>query len=95
MSWLRDAPRGSNHHPDIILAGLALTGLVVAQQVRRIRALTEAGEPPQASSRRVRSPDVAAPAESGITVKAALSRPPLPGPSRGEGGRTGCPRGRR
>ena len=37
-AWLRDAPRDSNHHPDIILAGLAVTGLVVAQQVRRIRA---------------------------------------------------------
>jgi hypothetical protein len=43
---LRNAPRDSNHHPDIILAGLAVTGLVVARQVRRIRALTEAGEPP-------------------------------------------------
>jgi serine/threonine-protein kinase len=44
-AWLRDAPRDSNHHPDIILAGLAVTGLVVAQQVRRIRALTAAARP--------------------------------------------------
>ena len=38
-AWLRNAPRDSNHHPDIVLAGLAVTGLVIAQQVRRIRAL--------------------------------------------------------
>ena len=44
-AWLRDAPQDSNHHPDIILAGLAVTGLVIAQQVRRIRALSAAREP--------------------------------------------------
>ena len=44
-AWLRDAPRDSNHHPDIVLAGLAVTGLVIAQQVRRIRALSAAKEP--------------------------------------------------
>ena len=44
-AWLRDAARDANHHPDIVLAGLAVTGLVVAQQVRRIRALTTAGHP--------------------------------------------------
>ena len=42
---LRDVPRGSNHHPDIVLMGLALTGLVIAQQVRRIRSLTAANQP--------------------------------------------------
>ena len=47
--WLRDAPRDSNHHPDIVLAGLAVTGLVIAQQVRRIRALSggTSGRPPK------------------------------------------------
>jgi serine/threonine-protein kinase len=44
-AWLWDAPRDSNHHPDIVLAGLAVTGLIVAQQVRRIRAVTAAGQP--------------------------------------------------
>jgi serine/threonine-protein kinase len=44
-AWVRDTPRVSNHHPDIILAGLAVTGLVVGQQVRRIRALTAATRP--------------------------------------------------
>ena len=44
-TWVHGAPRVSNHHPDIILAGLAVTGLVIAQQVRRIRALTAATEP--------------------------------------------------
>ena len=44
-AWLRDAPRDSNHHPDIVLAGLAVTGLVIAQQVRRIRAFSAAREP--------------------------------------------------
>jgi serine/threonine-protein kinase len=43
---LRLAASNSNHHPDIILAALALTGLVITQQVRRIRALTAAAEPP-------------------------------------------------
>jgi serine/threonine-protein kinase len=42
---LRLAASSSNHHPDIILAGLALTGLVIAQQVRRIRALAAANDP--------------------------------------------------
>jgi len=44
-AWVHGAPHISNHHPDIILAGLAVTGLVIAQQVRRIRALTAATEP--------------------------------------------------
>ena len=44
-AWLRDAPRDRNDHPDIVLAGLAVTGLVIAQQLRRIRALSTAGEP--------------------------------------------------
>jgi serine/threonine-protein kinase len=44
-TWVHGAPHVSNHHPDIILAGLAVTGLVIAQQVRRIRALTAATEP--------------------------------------------------
>ena len=44
-AWLRDAPRDRNDHPDIVLAGLAVTGLVIAQQLRRIRALSAAKEP--------------------------------------------------
>jgi serine/threonine-protein kinase len=44
-AWLRAAPHDSNHHPDIVLSGLAVTGLVIAQQVRRIRALSAAKEP--------------------------------------------------
>jgi serine/threonine-protein kinase len=44
-AWLHDTPRDANHHPDMILMGLAVTGLVVAQQVRRIRAMTAAGQP--------------------------------------------------
>ncbi len=44
-TWVHGAPHISNHHPDIILAGLAVTGLVIAQQVRRIRALTAATAP--------------------------------------------------
>jgi serine/threonine protein kinase len=50
-AWMRGAPRVSNHHPDIILAGLAVTGLVIAQQVRRIRALTAAREPAASHAR--------------------------------------------
>jgi serine/threonine-protein kinase len=41
-AWLRNVRYGSNHHPDIFLAGLTVTGLVIAQQVRRLRVLTEA-----------------------------------------------------
>jgi serine/threonine-protein kinase len=44
-AWLRGAPRDKNHHPDIVFAGLAVTGLVIAQQVRRIRALSAEREP--------------------------------------------------
>jgi serine/threonine-protein kinase len=43
--WFKNARHDSNHHPDIILTGLAITGLVIAQQVRRFRALTAANEP--------------------------------------------------
>ena len=49
---LRLAASSSNHHPDIILAALALTGLVIAQQVRRIRALTAATDPESDEPRR-------------------------------------------
>lgn len=54
-AWMRCAPRVSNHHPDIILAGLAVTGLVIAQQVRRIRALTAAREPAASHSREIQT----------------------------------------
>jgi serine/threonine-protein kinase len=54
-AWLRAAPRNSNHHPDIILTELAVTGLIVAQQVRRIRALTAAGQPVTGSPASARS----------------------------------------
>ncbi len=39
-AYLRGLPRDSNHHPDIILTALAVTGLIIAQQVRKVRALT-------------------------------------------------------
>jgi serine/threonine-protein kinase len=44
-AYLRNIRYDDNHHPDIVLAGLAVTGLVIAQQVRRIRALAAAKEP--------------------------------------------------
>jgi serine/threonine-protein kinase len=44
-AWQRGVPQDKNHHPDIVLAGLAVTGLVIAQQVRRFRALSAASEP--------------------------------------------------
>jgi len=50
-AWLHGAPHVTNHHPDIILAGLAVTGLVIAQQVRRIHALTAAREPSASHAR--------------------------------------------
>jgi hypothetical protein len=50
-AWLRGAPRDKNHHPDIVFAGLAVTGLVIAQQVRRIRALSAARDPVHAERR--------------------------------------------
>ena len=37
---LISAEPGPNHHPNIIVAVLAITGLVVAQQVKRLRALS-------------------------------------------------------
>jgi len=39
-AYARGVPRDSNHHPNIILTAMAVTGLIIAQQVRRIRALT-------------------------------------------------------
>jgi serine/threonine-protein kinase len=39
-AFLRGLPRDSNHHPNIILTALAVTGLIIAQQVRGRRALT-------------------------------------------------------
>jgi serine/threonine-protein kinase len=44
-AYLRNIRYDDNHHPDIVLAGLAVTGLVIAQQVRRIRALSAARGP--------------------------------------------------
>jgi serine/threonine-protein kinase len=41
-AWLRNVQHDSNHHPDIVLTGLVVSGFVVAQQVRRLRVLTEA-----------------------------------------------------
>lgn len=46
---LRRPTLDSNHHPNIFLAALAVTGYVVAQHVRRIRALRAYDEPPHAA----------------------------------------------
>jgi serine/threonine-protein kinase len=49
-AYLRNIRYDDNHHPDIVLAGLAVTGLVIAQQVRRIRALAAAKAPVSAGT---------------------------------------------
>jgi serine/threonine-protein kinase len=67
-AWMRNAPRDSNHHPDIILAGLAVTGLVVAQQVRRIRAFTAASQPAGFVVEAAQTVDRAAPSMTSATV---------------------------
>jgi serine/threonine-protein kinase len=40
----RGAAVDANHHPDIVLAALAVTGFVVAHQVKRIWALSSSYE---------------------------------------------------
>jgi hypothetical protein len=45
-AFLRGVRVDSNHHPNIVIAVLAVTGFVVDLQVRRIRALSAASDLP-------------------------------------------------
>jgi hypothetical protein len=76
-AWLRDAPRDSNHHPDIVLAGLAVTGLVITQQVRRIRALSAARErgieEPRATHITIEPAEPASPTVSQVSISTPAS----------------------
>ncbi|WP_165228948.1 serine/threonine-protein kinase [Aquisphaera insulae] len=56
-AWLRGAPQDHNSHPNIVLSCLAVTGLVVAQQVRRTRALTSLSSIEGAVPPAAREPD--------------------------------------